>query len=101
MNLLEEELKRTPIHKLREIGRAYGVKSPTSLTKDKLISAILDIKNGKTQPYKSNRGRPILVTTKDIIPPKILALERLRKIQELITDCENEILKIILDPKNE
>lgn len=109
MSLRREQLQKTSVLRLREIGRAYGVKAPTSLTKDNLINAILDIESGKTQPCpNSNRGRPTLSTpsvppktpdeddvTKQTIPPNV-SLEKLLKIQEVILTCEKQILEILL-----
>ncbi len=44
---------------VREIGRQIGVKSPSSMKKDKVIALILDIQNGKVEPVPPNkRGAP-------------------------------------------
>ena len=44
---------------VREIGRQIGVKSPSSMKKDKVINLILDIQNGKVEPVPPNkRGAP-------------------------------------------
>ena len=52
------ELENKSLHELRTIGRKIGVKSVTTLRKKLLINAILDVSNGKIEPYFSTRGRP-------------------------------------------
>ena len=55
----EEMLEVEHLTTVREIGRQIGVKSPSSMKKDKVISLILDIQNGKIEPVPSNkRGAP-------------------------------------------
>lgn len=44
---------------LREVGRRYGVKSPSSKSKQELIDQILAIEKGELAPTVSRRGRPI------------------------------------------
>ncbi len=57
----EEERKKTlddmVLHDLRKIGRAVGVKSPTTQQKPDLIASILDVEYGRTPPTNSRRGR--------------------------------------------
>ena len=55
----KEMLEVEHLTTVREIGRQIGVKSPSSMKKDKVISLILDIQNGKIEPVPSNkRGAP-------------------------------------------
>lgn len=60
INEFTKDLNSYRIHDLRDMARGYGVKSPTSLTKDQLISEIVSIVNGEKKPYKNDSkvGRP-------------------------------------------
>lgn len=55
-----DQLNELSIFALRELARRTGVYSPTSKKKDELISDILDILEGKKEPYvpKTRQGRP-------------------------------------------
>ncbi len=99
MKFIEEDLQKISIHTLREMGRAFGIKAPTGLTKSQLIQALIDIENGTVKPHvsTSNRGRPALSMDNPSSISQIEALDKLRRIQELITKCEKEIMKIILE----
>ena len=57
---LENELNGYRIHDLRDMARGYGVKSPTSLTKEELVKGIVAILKGEKEPYKNKTkvGRP-------------------------------------------
>lgn len=60
-NFFEERiLFQAGIYELRKIGRDVGVKSPTSLKKEDLISQILQIVKGNAVPLSNGnrRGRP-------------------------------------------
>ena len=51
-------LKNMGIYDLRNFARSVGVAKPTTLKRQELISAILDIKTGATEPVVGiNRGR--------------------------------------------
>ena len=52
--------KQLGIHDLRRIAMAVGVKLPTKLKVDDLINAIIDVEEGKKEPYvkTSTIGRP-------------------------------------------
>ncbi len=58
--LEEKDLMAAGIFELRKIGRDIGVKSPTSKDKNQLVGDILDIVNGRSEPYvaMNRRGRP-------------------------------------------
>ncbi len=60
MQIEYDELTRSSVHKIREIARNIGVKSPTLLTKQKLIEQILKISNREIEPSFNKRkvGRP-------------------------------------------
>lgn len=60
MQITYEDLTRSSVHKVREIARNIGVKSPTLLTKQKLIEQILKIHNHEIEPSFNKRrvGRP-------------------------------------------
>lgn len=57
MEYKEDVLKGLPLSSLRDIGIKVGVRSSTTLTKDKLVDNILDVLEGRELPYFSNRGR--------------------------------------------
>lgn len=53
----KKDLDELDIHELRKIGRAVGVKSPTTQSKNDLINSILNVEYGRTPPTTSRRGR--------------------------------------------
>jgi len=64
------------IRELRDMGRKFGVPSPTTLKKDKLIEYILKIVYGEVAtPSRSNYGRP---STRDFDMPKYI--EKIKKL---------------------
>ena len=99
MNLRQEYLKTISVLRLREIGRACGVKAPTSLNKNQLIQAIIDIEDGVSKPYfnTTNRGRPALSSKNYANSPNDLQTKKIDKIQKLIDKFEKDILKVILE----
>ena len=60
MNYSREELYNLSIYEVRKIGQLEGVRSPTSLKKDKLIDEIISITSGIKERYipTSKKGRP-------------------------------------------
>lgn len=56
----ESTLSSLRIHELRDLARKIGVKCPTALKKEELISQSMQILNGETEPYKAKdkKGRP-------------------------------------------
>lgn len=55
-----EELEKLSFVYLREIGRAVGVKSPSSSNKDYIIDMIMQIQAGEKEPSpKSKKGAPV------------------------------------------
>lgn len=58
--MTREELNELSIFALREFARRTGVYAPTSKKKDELINDIIDISEGRKQPYiaKTKQGRP-------------------------------------------
>ena len=60
MNYSREELYNLSIYEVRKIGQLEGVRSPTSLKKDKLIDEIISITSGVKERYipTSKKGRP-------------------------------------------
>lgn len=54
------KLNNLRIHELRDLARNVGVKSPTSLKKDKLIEQVLLILSGEQEPHvnTTKQGRP-------------------------------------------
>jgi len=62
MDLTERklQLESLGVHDLRNIGRLWGVPSPTLLKKEKLIELILKVMSGeKTFTIKNKAGRPV------------------------------------------
>lgn len=57
---LNKKVSEFSLQTLRKIARGVGVKSPTSMSKDELINAIISVSTGETEPYKndSKLGRP-------------------------------------------
>ncbi len=58
--MTREELNELSIFALREFARRAGVYAPTSKKKNELINEIIEISEGKKQPYiaKTKQGRP-------------------------------------------
>lgn len=54
----EKSLYLLNIRELRDIGRKFGVPSPTTMKKQDLIEYILKIVYGEVAPSRSNYGRP-------------------------------------------
>ena len=62
-----QELSEQHFSILRELGRAIGVKSPTSKNKEELISDILAIQSGELKPHVSGiHGAPIKMQRVDL-----------------------------------
>ena len=60
------------LHNLRAYAKSIGVKTPSIYKKSDLIEKIEEIKNGKTKPHFSAKGRPTsyvlnLKTEKDLV----------------------------------
>lgn len=61
-----EKLPSLNLFQLREVGSKIGVRNPTALKADDLRAAIIDVVNGKVEPYtKVKSGRP---HSKELIP---------------------------------
>ncbi|MBR1988311.1 MAG: hypothetical protein IKA36_04640 [Clostridia bacterium] len=58
--MTQEELNELGIHSLRNLARKSGVHSPTTKKKEELIHEIIEIDQGRQQPYvsKTKQGRP-------------------------------------------
>lgn len=58
--MTREELNELGIHSLRNLARKSGVHSPTTKKKEELIYEIIEIDEGRQQPYisKTKQGRP-------------------------------------------
>lgn len=58
--MTQEELNELGIHSLRNLARKSGVHSPTTKKKEELIYEIIEINEGRQQPYvsKTKQGRP-------------------------------------------
>lgn len=90
------ELEKLTVHRLREKAKAIGVKSPTSLTKNQLISNIIGICNGEILPYFSKRGRPFknYELTKEELAEKLN--EKLEKVEKLFEQFKKEVISVLL-----
>ena len=74
-NLINEEMEKLGIYELRALARKVGVSSPTTKKRDELISAIKDIKAGRSQPNLNNKyGRPVkqLASQDDLLAKLII-----------------------------
>ena len=60
MQYNKDDLEKMALVDLRIIGRAVGVKSPTSLKKSELVTEILLVVNGEKPSLKSEGGRPVV-----------------------------------------
>lgn len=94
-NYTELQLNQIGIFELRQIGREKGVKSPTTLRRNDLISQILGVQSGKIKPWvKPNlKGRPPKTITissfnsevnLDYVLVKISQLKKIKIILNLI-----------------
>ena len=65
--LSAQELSEQHFSILRELGRAMGVKSPTSKNKEELIADILAIQSGELKPHNAGQhGAPIKMQKADL-----------------------------------
>lgn len=77
------------IRELRDMGRKFGVPSPTTLKKQELVEYILKIVYGEIEaPSRTNYGRP---NSRDFDLPKYL--EKIKK----NSDMASELIKVKLD----
>ena len=59
VKLSREEWEKVSLSVLRAIGRAIGVKSPTTMPKEPLIDNIMGIEEGRRKPeVATNKGAP-------------------------------------------
>ena len=91
----KQTLNNKSIYELRIIGRELGVKKPTTLKKQALINAILDMQLGNDTPTFSNRGRPPI--TNKIEKENSLAIknEILTKIDKILENAKKDISQIL------
>ena len=84
---------------LREIGRNIGVRSPSTKSKNQLITDIKDILLGKKEPYKTNLGRPYTPQYINVDDFKVDVIkkerENTKKIEELVNKFVIDLIKII------
>ena len=60
MKYTKEQLYQINVYALRNLAREVGVKAPTTLNKQALMDAIIQIESGKKQPCTpTKRGRPL------------------------------------------
>lgn len=84
----EKSLYLLNIRELRDIGRKFGVPSPTTMKKQDLIEYILKVVYGEIAPTRSNYGRP---NVRDFEIDKYI--DKIKK----NSDLTDELLKIKLD----
>ena len=100
MEYTKEFLAEINIHYLRRLGKSIGVKSPTSLTKTKLIEQIIGVSKGEIAPCFSKKGRPSqklnLSHNKNQLKLQGLCY-KLTKVEELIIEIKNDLQKVLDD----
>ena len=84
----EKSLYLLNIRELRDMGRKFGVPSPTTLKKQDLVEYILKIVYGEVAPKRSNYGRP---NVREFEMDK--CLDKIKK----NSDHADELLKFKLD----
>ncbi len=84
----EKSLYLLNIRELRDIGRKFGVPSPTTMKKQDLIDYILKIVYGEASPSRSNYGRP---NVREFEIDKYI--DKIKK----NSDLTDELLKLKLD----
>ena len=90
----QEYLNQMTIYSLRKLARELGVKSPSAMRKEKIISNILDLQKGKLQPYKTKRGRPLLKSSYAPVKEKILSKQERKKLKTIKNKLESILLEI-------
>ena len=75
---------------LRCMGRAMGVKSPTTMSKQELIQSIWQIYCGELEPYYTNMGRPPLNKEKSV---PVFTKDDLDKVEAMLLRAVAEIVE--------
>jgi len=84
--ITKEYLDGMSIHEIRTLAREVGVPHPTSLKKQEMIDAILDIRDGKAEPQTPKKaGRP---PKKGTMP---VASEQEQKPEESVEQPERQV----------
>ena len=91
----KQTLNNKSIYELRIIGRELGVKKPTTLKKQTLIKAILDMQLGKDKPTFSNRGRPPITNKIENENSQTVKNEIITKIDKILENAKKDILQIL------
>ena len=104
MKYEKEQLQQTNIYCLRNIAREVGVKSPTSLKKQRLIDEIMQILSGEKKPCNPTKtGRPVknAIDTLDCVTKNDLSLpiknEKIKKeiINAVLKEVEKRLNEIL------
>ena len=101
-NFSVEKLEELGIFEIRNIAREVGVYSPTTLKKQELIDSIINIMNGKLEPYvrKTKQGRPpksisSLNSLMDVIvPDKVFENKKEEEKEKLYFHDFNETINV-------
>lgn len=96
---IEEKLQSKPVHELRQIARAVGVKLDLNPKRETILKAILEIASNEVEPIKSARrgAKP----KSDLVDRQIVAdIELCRRVSaglndESVSDVYFEIEKIV------
>lgn len=89
----KEQLINTNLHDLRRIGKAIGVKAPSTLKKKQLISQILGIQKGTIAPIFSTFGRPTLGSNNIKKKKEVSNIEK--EIDILLSQLKTRIINLI------
>ena len=70
------------IYELRALGRKFGVRCPTKLKRDDIISNIKKIKSGELEPFfrTSKQGRPVKGFNEKFADAAVVFVEKEKKI---------------------
>jgi len=101
MEYTRKNLDKFNLYNLRRIGSEIGVKSPTSMKKAQLITAIIDVAEGRVAPFHSNKGRPKLkdvnnLTKEQLTPSAVKKINDLEtKLDKVLSDFKDILLQLI------
>ena len=100
MEFTKENLKEINVYSLRSLARQIGVKSPSTLNKQKLIDEIIEINNGSKTPNATKKvGRPpkSFAKVENVIDKKIINEEEIKKkfIDKILKEIEKKLNEIL------
>lgn len=100
MEFTKENLKEINVYSLRSLARQIGVKSPSTLNKQKLIDEIIEINNGSKTPNATRKaGRPAksFANFDNIVDKKIVDADEIKKkfINSILKEIEKKLNEIL------